>query len=171
MKELYSDPVRWAYEVLEAYFEKRKPVEFESPLLNKRGACFVTLHTEENQLRGCIGTIIPCYENLYQEIRHNALSAAFHDPRFSALHRRELSEIHISVDILSHPEPVMDIHELDPKHYGVIVTSQGSRGVLLPDIEGVDTVMQQLNIACQKGGFHPSVSDLSIERFTVERYH
>ena len=60
--------------------------------------------------------------------------------------------------------------ELDVKKYGVICSSRGRRGLLLPDLEGVDSVEQQLDIACSKGGFDRYAEDLKIERFEVIRH-
>ncbi|MBC7190027.1 AMMECR1 domain-containing protein, partial [Candidatus Aerophobetes bacterium] len=93
------------------------------------------------------------------------------DPRFPPVKLEELQDIDISVDILSPPEPVRSIEELDPKKYGVIVSKGWRRGLLLPDLEGVDSVESQLEIAKQKAGlFNIPLEELEIQKFTVERY-
>lgn len=138
-------------------------------LESRRRAAFVSLKTRDKRLRGCIGTIAPTYENLLQEIVHNAIAAAVEDPRFRPVEQKELEGLTISVDVLSEPEKVSSIEELDPKRYGVIVAKGRARGVLLPDLEGVDTPEEQLSIAAQKAGIF-SLEGATVYRFTVERY-
>jgi AmmeMemoRadiSam system protein A/AmmeMemoRadiSam system protein B len=133
---------------------------------NKRGV-FVTLKKNGN-LRGCIGTIKPVTSNLAEEIIRNAVEAAAFDPRFSPVTEDELDELEVSVDVLTEPEPAQ-LNELDPKKYGIIVRSGYRSGLLLPNLEGVDTVKKQLNIALQKAGIYPD-SPYTIERFRVIRY-
>jgi len=137
-------------------------------LLNERRGVFVSLKKRGN-LRGCIGTYIPQHENIAQEIIHNAVSAATQDPRFPPLQEEELPLLNISVDILSSPEKVNSLEELDPKKYGVIVERDWRKGLLLPDIEGVDTVGEQIRIALAKAGISPH-ERFNIYRFTVDRY-
>ncbi len=120
-------------------------------------------------LRGCIGTILPTKETVAAEIIRNAVSASTEDPRFDAVLTDELDDLDISVDILSEPEPVKSVDELDPDKYGVIVTCGIRRGLLLPDLEGVETVYDQLAIARRKGGIAPD-EQCAIQRFTVTRY-
>jgi len=142
--------------------------EFEKEL-----ACFVTIHKKDGSLRGCIGTIEPRTENLYYEIISNAISAATKDTRFSPLTIEELENIEISVDVLSKPEIVKDISKLNVKKYGIII-SDGSfmRGVLLPNIEGISTVKQQIDIAKRKAGLSSVENDfLKIYSFTSTRYY
>jgi len=112
---------------------------------------------------------LPTTENVATEIIRNAIAAATEDPRFPPLGPQELEELDISVDVLSQPEPVEGLEELDPKKYGVIVESGWKRGLLLPDLEGVDTVEQQLSIAMAKAGITPD-EPVKIYRFRVERY-
>lgn len=135
-------------------------------LLNMKRAAFVTLY-KNGGLRGCIGTISPYEDNLAQEIITNAVSAGTRDNRFPRVDLTELVEIEFSVDVLGEPEPATR-EELDPKLYGVIVTAGHRRGLLLPDLEGVDTVDYQLAIALQKAGIDAS-EDYEIERFQVIR--
>jgi AmmeMemoRadiSam system protein A len=120
------------------------------------------------QLRGCIGTLEPAEADLGAEIARNARSAAFDDPRFSAVREDELAALTCSVDVLSPSEPCT-LKDLDPRVYGVIVASGYRRGVLLPDLEGIDTPGQQVGVALQKAGIRPD-EDFSIRRFTVTRF-
>lgn len=137
------------------------------PGLPERAGVFVSLH-RHGMLRGCIGTIMPVQETLAGEVEHNAIEAAFHDPRFPALEPHELEELEIKVDVLHSPEScTMD--DLDPAVYGVIVSSGWRRGLLLPDLEGVDDVQSQVRIAMNKAGISPNES-CDVERFRVDRY-
>ena len=138
-----------------------------------KNACFVTLRSGNGDLRGCIGTLSPVYENLYTEIVKNAISSAVRDSRFSKLTIRELNDISLSVEVLSEPELVQNNEQLDPRKYGLII-SDGSyrRGVLLPDIEGVDTVTEQIRIVKQKAGIYEIKNDnLEFYRFTTDRFY
>lgn len=137
--------------------------------MKRKAGVFVSLK-KRGQLRGCIGTFMPTTENIYKEIVKNAIAAATEDPRFQPVHQSELSEIEYSVDILSPPEPVRSLDELDPKKYGVIVIKGWRRGLLLPDIEGVNTVDEQLKITKLKAGIDPFDTDVEIYKFKVERY-
>lgn len=134
-----------------------------------RSGCFVSIKNKDGSLRGCIGTFMPTRENLGQEIMANAVSAAVRDPRFPPLRREELDSVRLSVDVLSTPELVRPGMKLDPQVYGVIVSKGGRRGLLLPDLEGVSSVEQQLAIAAQKAGIG-SPDGAEIYRFTVSRY-
>jgi AmmeMemoRadiSam system protein A len=134
-----------------------------------KSACFVSIKDLRGDLRGCIGTISPMQSGIDREIMANAISASMRDPRFRPLALDEMDGIAFSVDVLSKPEPVRDISELDPKKWGVIVSLGSRRGVLLPDLDGVDSVSVQLEIAAQKAGIY-NVREASIERFIVDRY-
>lgn len=134
-----------------------------------RRACFVSIKTTGGDLRGCIGTILPTRPSLDLEIIENAVSASTRDPRFPPMRADELAGVVFSVDVLGEPEPISDISALDPKRWGVIVSHGSRRGVLLPDLDGVDTAEQQLSIAAQKAGIYGDV-ELYVERFTVDRY-
>jgi AmmeMemoRadiSam system protein A len=134
----------------------------------EKASVFVSLKKNGN-LRGCIGTIEPVQENMAAEIIHNAVSAGLNDPRFWPVELEELPELEISVDVLTAPEPVNDFRELDPKKYGVIVSSKGRKGVLLPDIEEITTVEEQIHVAMMKAGIKPD-EPVKIERFQVKRY-
>lgn len=137
--------------------------------LPARAGCFVSIHLKPSgDLRGCIGTISPVHDSLAEEVIHNAVAAATRDPRFPPVTLSELNDLEISVDVLFPAEPAT-VDMLDPKRYGVIVEQGYRRGLLLPDLEGVDTVEEQLGIACMKAGIDPH-SEYSIERFEVVRH-
>ncbi|HKS29045.1 MAG TPA: AmmeMemoRadiSam system protein A [Pyrinomonadaceae bacterium] len=139
-------------------------------LLPERAACFVSIKTDEGDLRGCIGTIEPAQDSLAEEIVANAISAATRDPRFPPVSANELSHLRYSVDVLYEPEPAT-FDDLDPKVYGVIVEDAGGtrRGLLLPDIEGVNSPSQQVEIAARKAGIRAG-TQLKFWRFRVERF-
>ena len=141
----------------------------DESLLTSKRACFVTIKTAKGELRGCIGTIAPARDSLRAEIIANAIAAATHDPRFKPMEREELDSARISVDVLHAPEPIKTLSELHPKLYGVIVSKGRQRGLLLPNLEGVDTVEQQLGIAARKGGIQ-SLEGVDILRFRVDRH-
>ena len=147
----------------------RVPADTDRELLDTKAGCFVSIH-KHGELRGCIGTIFPVRKNLAEEIIHNAVSASARDPRFPRIREEELKWLEINVDVMGEPEPVSDRSQLDVKKYGVICTSGSRRGLLLPDLEGVDTVEEQISIACSKGGIDPDDEDLVIERFEVVRH-
>lgn len=134
-----------------------------------REACFVSIKNKDGSLRGCIGTILPTQSNLAREIMANAVSAATRDPRFPPLTTGELDEVVFSVDVLSPPEKIDNPDQLDPARWGVIISKGPYRGLLLPDLEGVDTVEKQLAIAAQKAGL-TTLDGATLERFSVTRY-
>ncbi|KMO87278.1 hypothetical protein AB840_03460 [Megasphaera cerevisiae DSM 20462] len=143
------------------------PDSLPAELAGQAGA-FVSIHQGTN-LRGCIGTFLPMHLTIAGEIIHNAVSAATRDPRFQPVRLGELDDLSISVDILGAPESVTSADQLDPEKYGVIVMSHARTGLLLPALDGVDTVQQQLDIAKEKAGIPPQVRP-DIYRFTVTRY-
>ncbi len=163
--------VKLAKDTVEEYTRTGKkitpPSGAEHEMLKKAGV-FVSLK-KHGELRGCIGTFQPTTESVSDEIIQNAVSAATQDPRFSPVAEDELSEIDYSVDVLSAPEKVSGKGALDPKEYGVIVKSGDRKGLLLPDLEGVDTVDAQLSIASMKAGIGPD-EDVDLYRFKVNRY-
>ena len=165
--EIEEAIIRLARESIEHFFQHRTymsvPPWTPEVLKTTRAGCFVTLY-KRGELRGCIGTIEPVAPNLAEEIIRNAVSSAFRDPRFPPLQPSELPEVSISVDVLSPLEEVKSLDQLDPKKYGVVVESGFRRGVLLPDLEGVDTVDMQLGIALRKAGIRPD------ERFKIYRF-
>ncbi len=137
--------------------------------MQKKAGVFVSIKKRGN-LRGCVGTFSPAANNLYEEIVSNAISAANKDPRFSPVMEEELGDLDYSVDVLSEPVEVKDISELDHIKYGIIVIKGFRKGLLLPDIEGISSVEEQLRIAKLKAGIDPFDEDVSIYKFTVNRY-
>lgn len=144
------------------------PEGLPAELTGQTAGAFVSLH-KDGRLRGCIGTISPTEENVAKEIVQNAVSAGTRDPRFPPVHADELEELEYSVDVLGQPEPVDSISELDPKTYGVIVSYGRKRGLLLPDLDGVDTVEEQVDIARRKGGIRED-DPYTLQRFKVVRH-
>ena len=141
------------------------------PELQQRKGCFVSIH-ENGALRGCIGTIVSYRESLFVEIMENAIAAATKDPRFRPVGEWELEQIDLSVDILSEPEKIESVNELDHKKYGVIVAKGVRKGVLLPNLEGVNSWREQLAIAKSKAGLSDTPNEeLEIYRFSSERYY
>jgi AmmeMemoRadiSam system protein A len=149
--------------------EEARAISVAPSLWTERKACFVSIKTKAGVLRGCIGTILPTRANLCMEIIGNAVAAATQDSRFPAMISGELSQVTFSVDVLSLPEPVADPKELDPAVWGVIVSKGNQRGLLLPALEGVNTVEQQIAIAAHKGGIK-DVTGAVIQRFSVTRF-
>jgi len=138
--------------------------------MEKQAGAFVSIH-KHGMLRGCIGTIEPTQANVAQEVIQNAISASTRDPRFPPIGPEELADLDIKVDVLGEPEPVDGLEELDPRRYGVIVKSARDRrrGLLLPDLEGVDTVEYQVDVARRKAGIRPDEA-IELYRFEVVRY-
>ncbi len=163
--------VQLARRTIEAWVREGRVIEPPDPLtpeMAEQAGTFVSLH-RYGQLRGCIGTIEPTRANVAQEVIGNAIAAATHDPRFPPLRPTELGDLEVKVDVLTPPEPISGPEELDPKRYGVIVQSSWRRGLLLPDLEGVDTVEYQVAIARQKAGIGPN-EPVQLFRFEVKRY-
>ena len=162
--------VKLAREGVESYVREgktAKPREL-TPEMRERAGVFVSLH-EHGQLRGCIGTFEPAKDNVAEEIIANAISASTMDPRFPPVTQSELEDLEYSVDILTKPELVTDISQLDPKEDGVIVESGWKRGLLLPDLEGVDSVEEQIAICRLKAGLSAS-EPVDLYRFQVRRF-
>lgn len=137
-------------------------------LKNRRAGAFVSLK-KGGDLRGCIGTIKPVAGSVAEEIRNNAISSATRDPRFMPVIAGELPELDYSVDILEEPEDIPDVSYLDPDVYGVIVQSGNRSGLLLPDLEGVETAEEQVRIATMKAGIRPG-EPVKLQRFKVTRH-
>jgi len=166
-------PPRLAREAIRVYLREGReispPADFAKEFRKKAGA-FVSLH-KRGRLRGCIGTYLPAEKNIVCEIIKNAISAATRDPRFPPMGEDELKDVEISVDVLSEPERIYSEKDLDPEKYGVIVSKGWQKGLLLPDLEGVDTAEHQIEIAKQKAGLRRIPNkELEIQRFTVTRY-
>lgn len=171
-----QDPlVNLARETIETYVRTGQVIsapEVLTPEMQERAGTFVSLHDPYGQLRGCIGTFAPTRHNVALEVIHNAISAATRDPRFPPVVPAELGGLDVKVDVLSEPEPVSSLEKLDPRRYGVIVQAAEGwhrRGLLLPDLEGVDTVEEQIRICRLKAGIGPS-EPVELYRFEVRRY-
>ncbi len=165
--------VQLARMTVETYVRSGKKTEVPEycpeEMLEKRAGVFVSIH-KEGKLRGCIGTILPTRTCVADEIIENAVSASSRDPRFSPVRPDELEQLEIHVDVLTEPEAIGSKDELDVKRYGVIVTSGHKRGLLLPDLDGVDTVDEQVAIAMRKGGIRDGEKTV-LERFEVVRHY
>jgi MEMO1 family protein len=165
--------VKLAKDAVELYIRERNvlPVREDdlTPEMKDRAGVFVCLKVR-GMLRGCIGTFQPAEKDVATEVVRNAVSAATCDPRFTCVQAEELPDLEYSVDVLTAPERVNGPESLDPKRYGVIVQAGNRRGLLLPDLEGVDTVEYQVSIAMQKAGI-PRGTPVTLYRFEVKRYH
>ncbi len=166
-----SAPVRLARSAVEEYVLHRRMIEPPDEIpaeMRGRAGVFCSIK-KRGHLRGCIGTIHPTTSNIATEIIRNAIAAATEDPRFMPVDRTELADLVYSVDILTPPERVAGMDDLDPRAYGVIVRKGGRSGLLLPDLEGVDTKEEQVAIAKAKAGIGPD-EDVELWRFEVKRY-
>jgi len=174
---------------VESFIKEHKiiepPDDFPEEFLRKRSGVFVTIQKDKN-LRGCIGTYLPTKENIAKEVVSNAIAAATKDYRFEPIKKEELPYLKYTVYILSEPELVKDIKELNPKKFGIIVKTvpifhpktdvvfngylPHKSGLLLPNLEGIDTIEKQIAIACQKGGIDPTKERILIYKFSVRKY-
>jgi AmmeMemoRadiSam system protein A len=154
--------------IIETGEELSVPNGLPSEMLDKQAGVFVSLH-KSGRLRGCIGTIAPTTNSIAQEIIQNAISAGLSDTRFDLVAAAELPYLEYKVDVLSAPEPISDASKLDVSRYGVIVTSGAKRGLLLPNLDGIDTVEAQISIAKQKAGISNNET-VKLERFEVVRH-
>jgi AmmeMemoRadiSam system protein A len=168
--------VELAREAIEAFVEhgtQISPPPELTPEMQRHAGAFVTIR-RAGQLRGCIGTIHAAHANVAEEVIHNAISAATHDPRFPPLTPDELDGLEVKVDVLGDPEAVEDPADLDPKRYGLIVQSirqPWRRGLLLPDLEGIETVEQQVYwTRYHKAGITNPDEPVEMFRFEVKRY-
>jgi len=185
-----------AKSAVENYVKEKKVIETPKDLpkefLEKKSGTFITIE-KEGQLRGCIGTYLATKKNIAEEIISNAIAAATEDYRFGPIQKEELPELSYTVYILNEPELVKSIQELNPKKYGIIVKTRpifssknlggqaendvvfnghmvAKTGLLLPDLDGIDTVEQQISIACQKGEINLGIEKIIIYKFTVEKF-
>ena len=170
--------VELARAAVEAYVRDRKhiqpPADLPREMQSPAGA-FVSLHTRDGELRGCIGTIQPQFDTLAEEVIENAISAATRDPRFPPVAAQELADLEISVDVLTEPLPIDSIRDQDPKRHGLIVQSKRDawkRGLLLPDLETIDTAEKQLHhTRVYKANITDPNEPVQLFRFEVKRYH
>ncbi|SDG81061.1 uncharacterized protein, PH0010 family/AmmeMemoRadiSam system protein A/AmmeMemoRadiSam system protein B [Selenomonas sp. WCT3] len=172
IREREDSLVKLARLSLETFVRNNKlaaiPKDMLAALQNQRRGAFVSLK-KDGQLRGCIGTIQPVRQNLAEEILYNAVSAGTRDPRFSPVEPEELAQLVYDVDVLTEPEPIDSPEQLDTKRYGVIVQSGDRRGLLLPDLPGIDSVGEQIAIARRKGNIGEN-EPYQLWRFEVERH-
>lgn len=168
-----DDYVRLAHNTVEAYVRTGRkpsvPQNLSEEMYGQRAGVFVSIK-KQGKLRGCIGTVCPVYGSIAEEIVENAVSASSRDPRFSPITPEELKYLTLSVDVLGEAEKIDSAAGLDVKRYGVIVTKGSKRGLLLPNLEGVDTVSEQLAIAKQKAGIREDDEEVELERFEVVRH-
>lgn len=182
--------VELAKKAVETFIQEGKiiplPQDVSEEFLKEKAGTFVTIE-KGSQLRGCIGTYLPIRKNIAEEIISNAIAAATEDWRFGPIQKEELPYLSYTVYVLSEPELAKDISELNPKKYGIIVKTVpitypngmdvvfnghfvAKTGLLLPDLEGINTIEKQISIACQKGGIDPQRDKILIYKFTVEKY-
>lgn len=164
--------VNLAKQAVESYVQYRTVViplpEELTEEMRERAGVFVSLKIE-GKLRGCIGTFDPMHGSVAEEVIANAISSATRDPRFVEVQPGELHLLEYSVDVLTSPEPVENLAELNPREFGVIVECLGRRGLLLPDLEGVDTIDDQIDICRGKAGIAPW-EQAQLYKFRVRRY-
>ena len=168
----YVTLARQTVEELAMNYKEYKP-DYELPKSMKieKAGVFVSIK-KDGELRGCIGTTGPVTENVGEEIIRNAISASSQDPRFPPVVKSELNRLSYSVDVLKPPEQISDKSMLDPQKYGVIVTLGNKKGLLLPNLDGVDSVDDQIQIAMQKAGIPMSdIDEISLQRFQVIRHY
>lgn len=162
--------VQLAKDTVESYVRYGEPPQPRAVTseMEERAGVFVSIH-KRGELRGCIGTFEPTRDNVAEEIVTNAMSASTGDPRFPPISPSELDDLEYSVDILTAPEPVTDIGQLDHKEHGIIVKSGQKKGLLLPDLEGVDSVEEQVFICRLKAGIAPE-EPVDLYCFQVRRF-
>jgi AmmeMemoRadiSam system protein A len=172
MREHDNEYVALAYQTIHEYITKgikiKPPKDLSREFYHSKSGVFVSIK-KEGRLRGCIGTTSPTKENIALEIITNAISASTRDPRFNPIEAHELPELTISVDVLHPAEDIKSKNELNVKEYGVIVSNGFRRGLLLPNLEGVDTVDYQISVALEKAGISPD-EDYKMQRFKVVRH-
>lgn len=166
-----------AYDAILMYVKTGQKIKKEEseipPALKLKLACFVSIYENKQKLRGCIGSAEPVHDHLYNEIIENAIAAATSDPRFKPLAEEELNDITITVDVLSVPKKVEDMAQLKPHKHGIIIEDDtGKKGLLLPNLDGVDSTEKQIEIVKKKAGIdkNKSIEDLNIQFFTTTRY-
>jgi AmmeMemoRadiSam system protein A len=175
MHHPFVELARQAVKVYVLEQKRLEPPDDLDPEMQTRAGAFVSLHLKDGELRGCIGTIEPVRDNLAEEIIDNAISAATRDPRFPPVQPRELSSLDFSVDVLTAPEPIDSIRDQDPQQHGLIVQSlrdRWKRGLLLPDLETIDTAEKQLHYTrVYKANITDPKEPVQLYRFRVKRYH
>ena len=177
MKNYTNPHISLAKSAIETYINKKKVIEVPDGLpeemTGKKAGTFVTIK-KNGDLRGCIGTYLPTKESIAEEIIQNAITAATEDYRFGPVQKEELPYLTYSVYILEKPELVKDIKELNPKKYGIIIKTLNhplKSALLLPDLDGINTVEQQISVTCQKGGIDTSKEKTVIYKFKVKEHN
>lgn len=163
--------VQLARQTISTYVKEGRKIDQPSqltPEMKQKAGVFVSLH-RRGQLRGCIGTFRPTTDSVAEEIIRNAIESSTQDPRFPAVREDELNDLEISVDVLGEPEPVKTIKELDAKKYGVIVKAGAKKGLLLPDLPGVNTPEEQISI-CRRKAWIDESEPVELFRFEVKRF-
>ena len=171
MNALQHPYISLAQQSIRHYLSHQTRLPCPSPLpqdMVSRSGAFVSIK-KRKLLRGCIGTLEPCEANLALEIIENSLKAALHDPRFSPVTQDELQDLTFSIDVVRPLEKVTDLAELDPELYGLVVRNKNKQGVLLPDLEGVHSAEEQIQICRNKGKIHPD-DPIEMYRFKVDRF-
>jgi AmmeMemoRadiSam system protein A len=166
--------VKLAKNTVEIYFKTGKipplPDNLPKKFLTSRAGVFVSIYNGED-LRGCIGTYLPTEPNLAEEIIQNSISAATGDYRFQPITEKELSKLFYSVYVLEEPREIKSLKELNPKKYGILIKSEtGKSGLLLPDLEGINTVEEQLRAVCRKCGVNLSREKITVFKFSATKY-
>ena len=165
--------VKLAVQAVHHFLSEGKPMPCPSPVpdgMNDQSGVFVSIKKKISyELRGCIGTVTPNQNNLAEEIIQNAVNAATRDPRFKPITIEELDQLLFSVDVLTPLEPIDNLEKLNPRQYGLSIKYEGRQGILLPDLEGIDTVQRQIELCLKKGNI-PKDAPFQIYRFEVERY-
>lgn len=166
---------RLARQALQIYLEEGRVMKVTSDLppalLSRKAGVFVTIE-KRGSLRGCIGTFLPAYDSIAEEIIHNSIAAGTQDYRFPPVPLSEMDALRFTVSVLTKPELVRGLEDLDPRKYGVIVEAPRTKrkGLLLPDLEGINTPDKQVEICMQKGGIDPQEKKLKLYRFTVVKH-
>jgi AmmeMemoRadiSam system protein A len=162
--------------IVEAYIKEEKIIKAEDNLIKefseKKAGVFITIEKNKN-LRGCIGTYLPTKNNIIEEIIQNAISAATEDYRFGPVQEDELPSLSYTVSILEKPELIKNRKELNPKEYGIIIKTLNyppKSALLLPDLEGIDTIEKQISITCQKGNIDQLKEEIIIYKFRIKKY-
>ena len=163
--------VKLAFRSVEHFIETSKHLPCPDPLpkdLKQNAGTFVSIK-KDGKLRGCIGTIMPKYKNLAEEIIQNAVQAANEDPRFDPINKSELSQLTFSVDVLTPLEKIENLKEHDTKRFGLVIKGKGKQGLLLPDLDIIKSADQQFTVCLKKGGFKEN-DTYELFRFEVKRF-
>ena len=166
--------VKLAVQAVHHFLSEGKPMPCPSPVpdgMNDQSGAFVSIKKKISyELRGCIGTVTPNQNNLAEEIIQNAVNAATRDPRFKPITIEELDQLLFSVDVLTPLEPINRLEQLNPRQYGLSIKYKEHHGILLPDLEGIDSVQRQIELCLQKGKIRRN-EPYQMYRFEVNRYH